>query len=95
MTGGDGNPVQLEGPVTVDTVPRFVDLIRQQLQRGATEVDFSRVTEIDSAAVALALEWHRQAAAKNVPLVLINLPEAMRNLANLYGVAELLAAPKT
>jgi phospholipid transport system transporter-binding protein len=94
MTAGAGNAVHLEGPVTVETVPGLVEQIRQQLKLGATQVDFSHVTEIDSAAVALALEWHRQAAAENVPLALVNVPETMRNLANLYGVADFLTAPK-
>ena len=95
MTGNDGNAVLLEGPLTIDTVPGLVEQIRQQVRRGVTQVDFSRVTDIDSAAVALALEWRRQSSAANGPLALINMPEAMRNLANLYGVADLLAAPKS
>jgi ABC-type transporter Mla MlaB component len=48
------------------------------------------VTDVDSAAVALAIEWLRQAAVKNIPIELTNLPVVLRNLANLYGVANLL-----
>lgn len=90
----DGTCV-LEGPVTVETVPALVGQIGLQLKGGVTRVDFARVREIDSAAVALALEWRRQAQAANVTLSLINLPAVMRNLANLYGVADLLAAPNS
>ena len=82
--------MQVEGAVTVDTVPALVGAIAEHLRQGARSVDFSGVAEVDSAAVALALEWQRQAAASSVPLSLVNVPEAMKNLANLYGVAELM-----
>jgi phospholipid transport system transporter-binding protein len=91
MTGIGGTCV-LEGPVTVETVPGLVEQIAPQLKSGVTQVDFARVAEIDSAAVALALEWRRQAEAARVSLALVNMPDVMRNLANLYGVADLLAA---
>jgi phospholipid transport system transporter-binding protein len=55
-------------------------------------VDFRQVTDIDSSAVALALEWLRQARRNNTELRLVNLPAAMLNLAKLYGVSELLQA---
>jgi phospholipid transport system transporter-binding protein len=87
--------VVLEGPVTVETVPVLVGQIGPQLKGGVTRVDFARVGEIDSAAVALALEWLRQAQAANVAIALVNMPAVMRNLANLYGVADLLAAPNS
>jgi len=48
------------------------------------------VTEADSAAVALVIEWVRQAERANVALRLVNLPASMQNLAKLYGVSELL-----
>ena len=92
MTGAGGTLV-LEGAVTVETVPELVEQIAPHLKSGVNRVDFSRVANIDSAAVALALEWRRQAESASIPLALTNLPDVMRNLANLYGVADLLAAP--
>ncbi len=81
----------LDGPVTIATVPRLVNRISSQLSAGVRSVDFSGIAEIDSAAVAYALEWQRQAEASHVKIELINFPEVLRNLANLYGVMDLLA----
>ena len=89
----DGEALFLEGPVTIETVPALVGRIPSQLNSGTRRIDFSRVTEVDSAAVALALEWQRIAAAHNVTIALANVPEALRNLANLYGVTDLVAPP--
>jgi ABC-type transporter Mla MlaB component len=89
----DGDTLKVEGAVTLETVPALVDAIDAQLDAGARRVDFSAATEIDSGAVALALEWRRRAAARSVSLAVVNPPEAMRNLAQLYGVAELIEAP--
>jgi ABC-type transporter Mla MlaB component len=42
----------------------------------------------------LALEWQRQAAQLSSVLSLANIPEAMKNLANLYGVSDLMEPQK-
>ena len=57
---------------------------------GQPEIDLSQLATVDSSAVATLLAWKRAAAARNAPLVLSNLPESLRSLAGLYGVAALL-----
>jgi phospholipid transport system transporter-binding protein len=84
--------LQVEGPLTMQTVPGLVEAAEQHFRAGVRRVNFAGATEVDSSAVALALEWQRQAARHNVALRLESLPEAMLNLATLYGVAELLQA---
>jgi phospholipid transport system transporter-binding protein len=86
----DGDSLILEGAVTLDTVPGLIGAAQEHLRQGARVVDFRNVTEVDSAAVALALEWLRQSAGSQTGLRLANLPAAMQNLAKLYGVSELL-----
>jgi phospholipid transport system transporter-binding protein len=86
----DGDSLLLEGALTLATVPALADTVHEHLRQGARIVDFRGVTEVDSAAVALALEWLRQAAQNNREVRLANLPLAMQNLAKLYGVSELL-----
>jgi phospholipid transport system transporter-binding protein len=86
----DGDAVYLEGALTLATVSALAGAVRDELRRGARLVDFRGVTEVDSAAVALALEWLRQAEGERTGLRLANLPAAMQNLAKLYGVSELL-----
>jgi phospholipid transport system transporter-binding protein len=88
----EGDTLILEGAITLDTVPAFMGAVEEQLRQGARVVDFRDVTEVDSAAVALALEWLRWAAGAGTGLRLANLPAAMQNIAKLYGVAELLKA---
>jgi phospholipid transport system transporter-binding protein len=86
----DGDSIVLEGALTLATVSALADAVQEHLRQGARIVDFRGVTEVDSAAVALALEWLRQAAQNNREVRLANLPVAMQNLAKLYGVSELL-----
>jgi phospholipid transport system transporter-binding protein len=86
----EGDRIVLEGPVTLDTVPALAAALEAHLAEGAAVVDFAKVTEVDSAAVALVLEWRRQAQGHNRALRLANPPAALQNLAKLYGVLELL-----
>jgi phospholipid transport system transporter-binding protein len=55
-------------------------------------VDLSGVTEVDSAAVSLLLEWRRAAAAASRRIEYTNVPANLRSLADLYGVAGLIGA---
>ena len=90
MIRREGNSLFLEGAVTLETAPRLIGVVDEHLRQGASVVDFGGVKEVDSAAVALALEWLRQADQAGAGLRLANLPAAMQNLAKLYGVSELL-----
>jgi phospholipid transport system transporter-binding protein len=53
-------------------------------------IDFSEITDIDSSAVALLLEWRRIALARGKALEFVNLPPNLLALARLYGVADLI-----
>ena len=86
----DGDALVIEGALTFATVPGLAVAVRDHLQQGARVIDFRGVTEVDSSAVALALEWLRQASEGGSALRFANLPVAMQNLAKLYGVSELL-----
>jgi phospholipid transport system transporter-binding protein len=88
----EGDSLLLEGAVTLETVPGLIGAADELFRQGASVVDFRGVTEVDSAAVALALEWLRRAHDAGTGLQLANLPAAMQNLAKLYGVFELLQA---
>jgi phospholipid transport system transporter-binding protein len=90
MMRREGDALILDGPVTLQTVPELVAAAEEHFRDGAQVVDFSGVTEVDSSAVALALEWQRQAASNKRTLRLQSLPAAMQNLARLYGVSEIL-----
>ncbi len=90
MIRRDADSLFLEGALTLGTVSGLAGAVQDHLRRGARVVDFRGVSEVDSSAVALALEWLRQAEESNTGLRFANLPVAMQNLAKLYGVSELL-----
>ncbi len=89
MIRREGESLVLEGPVTLETVPGLAQAADEHLRQGVRVIDFHGVTEVDSAAVALALEWLRSDGPQGA-VRLQGVPEAMLNLAKLYGVAELL-----
>ena len=90
MIRSEAGRLLLEGPVTLDTVPALASESEPLLAQGASVIDFAGVTDVGSSALALALEWRRQAGSRNVALRLENVPLAMQRLAMLYGVSELL-----
>lgn len=86
--------LRLEGPLSFESLPRVlgesaVYEARPDLPDRLT-IDFSGITEVDSSAVALLLEWRRRAAALGKTLLFVNLPANLLSLAELYGVAELI-----
>jgi ABC-type transporter Mla MlaB component len=58
----------------------------------AGEVDLAGVVAVDSSAVAILLALSRRAREEGKPLVFARVPAALRALADVYGVEELLAA---
>ena len=60
------------------------------IARGELAFDLSAVAEVDTAAIALLLEWQRQAIARGGRLALSGVPADVVSLARLYGVDGLL-----
>ena len=86
---GDGR-CTLQGAVTMANVEALLEEGARQIQGPQVTLDLSGVTEVDSAAVSLLLEWRRQARRANRTLHYVNLPANLTSLAELYGVTELL-----
>lgn len=80
----------IEGPVTADNVLSLLTEGAQQLTGPRMTVDLSGVTEVDSTALSLLLEWRREAIRSGREVRFRNLPASMKSLAELYGVTELL-----
>ena len=87
MLTREGDQLKVVGPLNIGSV---TGLLAQSsgLLAGVTVVDLGGVTEVDSAAVSLLLEWRRQ--AQNTALRFSNLPAALKSLADLYGVSDLI-----
>jgi phospholipid transport system transporter-binding protein len=84
----------LDGALSFETLP---DVLRASEEYTARPdlpdkliIDFAGVDAIDSSAVALLLEWRRQAANRGRKLEFVNLPANLVALATLYGVEDLI-----
>jgi phospholipid transport system transporter-binding protein len=90
MIRREGRKITVSGPVTLANAARLLDEGRQHIAEGARTIDFSEVTEMDSALLALALAWLREARAAKRELAFANLPESLQTISRLYGVDTLL-----
>lgn len=82
--------LRLDGALTMDTVAARLADGRALAGQGGFVVDFSGVTECDSAALALLFDWMRASRKAGGSLAVRGLPAGLRSLAQLYGVDELL-----
>jgi phospholipid transport system transporter-binding protein len=89
-----GEVLALEGALSFESLPAV--LVQSAEYAARTDlperltIDFAAITSVDSSAVALLLEWRRQARQRSKTLVFVNLPANLLALAKLYGVAELI-----
>lgn len=60
-----------------------------RLAQGEAQVDCSKLTQVDSAAVAVLLAWQRDAAGRGQSLAIVGVPAQLAELAKLYGVDSL------
>ena len=85
-----GNELRLAGALTLANAVALCEEGKQQLTANMV-IDLSAVTEVDSTALSVLFEWRRAARAKNLSIAFRNLPDSMKSLAALYGVADLVA----
>ena len=88
----EGERCSVEGALTMTNVTAVLEESKRVFQAPRIVVDLKGVTEVDSAALSLLLEWRRNAAAEKRAIEYTNLPANLRTLADLYGVSELLPA---
>lgn len=88
----DQGTLFLDGAITMQTAP----LLQQQgedLLQGKTAftlvVNMQAVTQVDSAAVSLLLNWQRLAVQQSLILSLQAVPEKLTRLLHLYNVEDL------
>ena len=96
MIRREGERLYVSGPVTLANVTRLLEEARAPLGEGVRAVDLGEVTELDSSLLAVLFAWMREAKSQDRALSFSRLPQDLRSLAQLYGVAQLLpqdAAP--
>ncbi|MEX2517093.1 MAG: STAS domain-containing protein [Gammaproteobacteria bacterium] len=86
--GGDWT---LEGELTFTTVPALYDQARDAFAGSwPATIDLAGVDRVDSAGVALVIDWLRLARESRQPLSIRNVPQHMLSIAQLCGVGHLL-----
>jgi phospholipid transport system transporter-binding protein len=86
----DEGRCRVDGPVTMANVTGLLAESARLFSVADVVVDLASVTEVDSSAVSLLLEWRRAAQAASRRVEFVNIPANLKSLADLYGVAELL-----
>ena len=90
ITCADGR-CTVSGAITMRNAAAVLEEGKRLFSGSTIVVDLAGVTELDSSAVSLLLEWRRAAKAANRSIEFTNLPANLQSLADLYGVSELLA----
>lgn len=90
MIRRDGDTCSVEGPLTLSSITAALAESEPMMTGPSLTVDLAAVTDVDSAAVSLLLEWRRMAQARGFPLRYVNLPKNLNSLAELYGVREII-----
>ena len=81
----------LQGPVTFSTAAALLKAGNRLFPASASvSLDLSKVTRVDSAALALLIEWLRLAERSGHSLQFSGMPEKLRSIARLTGTDEIL-----
>ena len=85
-----GDRCTLQGPVNMANVESLLEEGGRRIAGSQVTIDLSGVTEVDSSALSLLLEWRRRALQAGRTVRYVNVPANLRSLAELYGITELL-----
>ncbi|TFH12104.1 MAG: STAS domain-containing protein [Nitrosomonadales bacterium] len=86
----DGDKLCVQGPITIGNVVAIIEQGIDLFDQTDLVIDLAQVTAVDSSAVSMLLEWQRKAHEQNQKLYFSNMPKNLKNLAQLYGVTELI-----
>jgi phospholipid transport system transporter-binding protein len=84
----DDGKLSVEGSVTINNVVAVVARGIALFDRENLVIDLTQVTEVDSSAVCMLLEWQREAGRRNRRICFANMPQNLKGLTQLYGVSE-------
>lgn len=90
MIACDGGRCTVQGPVNLENAVALLEQGNGLFTAQQITLDLAAVTEVDSAALSLLLEWRREALRNGRTIRYVNLPANLRSLAELYGVADLI-----
>jgi phospholipid transport system transporter-binding protein len=90
MISCEGDRCTLQGAVNSGNVLAVLDEGKLKFVAPHVTVDLGGLTEVDSTAISLLLEWRRAAQRENREITYVNLSKNLKSLAELYGVSDLL-----
>ncbi|HLE93928.1 MAG TPA: STAS domain-containing protein [Sulfuricaulis sp.] len=90
ITARDDGVFAVSGQVTFQTVPQFSGQTEKWLQSGnhRVTIDMQAVTLVDSAGLALMIEWLQLARTANREIGFTNIPGQMRDLIRVNGLEQ-------
>lgn len=91
MIACEGGRCTVQGPITLDNVESLLGEGKERFTAAQLTVDLAAVTEVDSSALSLLLEWRREAGRNGRAIRYLNLPANLKSLAELYGVTKLIS----
>lgn len=86
----EGGTVIVQGAVTIDNAVMLTRSGIALFDDQPLTIDLDQVAEVDSTIVSVLLEWQRATRNNRHALQFINMPESLKSLIQLYGVAELI-----
>jgi phospholipid transport system transporter-binding protein len=90
MIRREGDCLRVSGRLTMDSIGATFSEAMLPPEGKNWTVDLAQVEAADSAAVSMLLAWLRNAQRHEAKLVFVNVPDNLRSLAGLYGVADAL-----
>lgn len=84
------NELSVKGAVTIDNVVTVMERGVVLFDREDLIIDLAQVTDVDSSAVSMLLQWQREALHRNRQIRFANVPPKLQSLIQLYGVSELI-----
>jgi phospholipid transport system transporter-binding protein len=90
MIRREGGRLLVSGRLTMDSIGALFADAMQPPEGKDWIVDLAKVEAADSAAVSMLLSWLRNAQRHEAKLTIVNVPDNLRSLADLYGVADAL-----
>jgi phospholipid transport system transporter-binding protein len=78
----------ISGDLLMDNACKILDQSTGLEMVDHLEVDFSAVTDVDTSALSLMMEWQRRAAKTSHQIRFTHVPVNLTSLADLYGVKE-------
>jgi phospholipid transport system transporter-binding protein len=87
-----GDRIEVTGAMTLSSATALLNEGLAFAARGDAVFDMGGVTDIDSSGLAVIFGWQREAQKSGKSIRIVNFPENLKSLSDVYGVGDLLPA---